>query len=331
MGLFRRKRAEPAPARPALVIDESRGDPAAAQLMTWLAQRNWPAVRDSLSTVSDPDDRAFYVSICAEADGVQEWIGEWIAAEPHSTLPLLVRGAHAVYWAWEARGGARASQTREEQFREFFKRLKLAENCLDEVVDRDPDDTTAWTFLVTSARGRQVDRAEVQRRFDEVVRRHPYHRIAHEQMLQYLCRKWFGSDEEMYAFARAAAAKAPAGSPLGKLVAVAHVEKWLDLPGGEDVTYMTQPEVRAELRAAADQSVRHPYFQRRPGWPVVHNVFAFAFVCAGEWALAAEQFDVIGDRVTEWPWQYFRADAVSAFTELRADAYRNRPAVTLRE
>lgn len=53
-------------------------------------------------------------------------------------------------------------------------------------------------------------------------------------------------------------------------------------------------------------------------------MFALAFVSAGEWAAAAEQFDTIGDRVTEWPWQY--VDAVSAFEEVRASAYRNRPA-----
>jgi hypothetical protein len=326
MGLFRRRKDAPAPARPSLAIDPSIGDPAAAQLHAWLAQRNWPAARDFLASVTDPDDRAFYVSICTGVDGLQEWIGEWVAAERHSTLPLLVQGAHAVSWAWEARGGYTADLTSEAQFREFFKRLKFAENCLDEVTEREPDDTTAWAFLVRSARGRQVSRDEAQRRFDEAVRRHPHHVMAHGQMLQYLCRKWYGSHEEMFAFARTAAAKAPAGSHLPRLVADAHIEQWLDLPSGEDVTYMTQPEVRAELHAAADQSVRHPYFQRRPGWPATHNMFAFAFVCAGEWGAAAEQFDVIGDLVTEAPWQYFRADAGSAFLELREDAYRNRPA-----
>jgi hypothetical protein len=329
MPLFKRKQIAPAPAAaaapPALAIDKSMGDPGAARLQVWLAQRSWRATRDFLTAVYDPDDRAFYVSACADVDGVQEWIDEWLAAEPHSTLPLLVRGAHAVNWAWHARGGKTADHTSQDQFREFFRRLRLAENCLDEVVERDPDDTTAWAFLIRSARGRQVDRAEAQRRFDAVVKRRPHHRMAHEQMLQYLCKKWFGSHEEMFDFARSAATKAPAGSPLGALVATAHIERWLDLPSGDDVAYMTQPEVIADLRAAADASVRHPYFRRRPGWPALHNTFAFAFACAGDWAFAAEQFDMIGDRVTEWPWQYFRADAASAFLELREDAYRNHP------
>lgn len=235
-----------------------------------------------------------------------------------------MRGAHGVYWAWEARGAALASQTSQEQFREFFRRLKMAENCLDEVVERDPTDATAWSFLVTSGMGRQVDRAEVERRFAGAIRQHPWHQRAHTAMLQYLCRKWYGSHEEMFAFARQAAARSPAGSPLAALVADAHIEYWLDLPSGDDAKYMSQPEVVAELNAAANHSVRHPAFQRRPGWPAVHNTFAFAFACAGAWREAAEQFDIIGDQLTEWPWRYFRNEGVAAFLELREDAYRNR-------
>src|SRR5262249_28654493 len=136
----------------------------------------------------------------------------------------------------------------------------------------------------------------------------------------------YGSDEEMFGFARAVAAKAPPETGLAQLVAAAHVEKWVDLPSGEDSAYMTRPEVIAELHAAANRSVRHPHFQCRRGWLALPNLFAFAFVCAGDWGAAAEQFDIIGDRLTEWPWQYFRADAASAFLELRDSAYRNRPA-----
>ncbi|MFE9657410.1 DUF4034 domain-containing protein [Micromonospora sp. NPDC006431] len=312
-----RRRARQAATAATLSIDPAMGDPTAAALRAALQQRDWPTARDLLTPITDPDDHAYYLSVAGGVSDVQDWIGEWIDAEPRSTVPLLVRGVHAVYWAWEARGGARASQTRQEQFREFRKRLTLAENCLDEVADRDRDDTTARTFLVTSARGRQVDRDEAQRRFDAVTDRHPWHRIAHEHMLQYRCRKWFGSHEEMFEFARSAAVKAPAGFALGQLVPIAHLEMWLDLPVGEDAEYIGAAAVVAELNAAADQSVRHPDYQRRPGWPVVHNLFAMGFATAGDFRSAVEQFEVIGDLVTEWPWQYHSSDAVGAFLAAR--------------
>jgi hypothetical protein len=156
-----------------------------------------------------------------------------------------------------------------------------------------------------------------------VVKRHPYHRIAHEHMLQYLCRKWFGSHEEMFDFARAAAAAAPPGDPLGYLVAVAHVEQWLDLPDEEDLAYLQRPDVLAELHAAVDRTVRHPAFVRRPGWPVIPNWYAFAFSCGHQWPAAAEQFDLIGD-LAYGPWGYIRGDEVGEFLDLRELAYELR-------
>ncbi|KXK63297.1 hypothetical protein AWW66_04155 [Micromonospora rosaria] len=315
-----RRRARQQPEPITIAIDPTQGDPTTRALRTALEQRDWRTARDLLTPVDHPDDHAHYVSMAANVPGVQEWIGEWIDAEPRSTLPLLVRGAHAVYWAWEARGGARAERTGQDQFREFWKRLRFAENCLDEVVERDPENTTARAFLVTSARGREVDRAEAQRRFDAVVERYPEHRVAHEQMLQYLCRKWCGSHEEMFDFARAAMVKAPGGSLLGHLVAVAHVEMWLDLPPGEDAEHIGAPEVVAEINAAADHSVRHPDYRRRPGWAPAHNVVALAFSLSGDLSSAEQQFEVIGDQVTDWPWAYLSDDPVGAFLDQRARA-----------
>ncbi|WP_079312089.1 hypothetical protein [Microbispora sp. GKU 823] len=280
------------------------GDPGAAGLRSVLIARDWRSAQSFLGSVTDPDDRAFYVNVCGSVEGVQDWIDEWIAAEPDSTLPLLVKGAHGIKWAWEARGAAVAEMTSEQQFREFHRRLKVAEDCLDEVVERDPDDVAAWSFLVVSARGRQVGREETLRRFHAATSRHPGHVHTHSQMLQWLCAKWFGSEEEMFAFARRAVTDSPPGSPLGRLVAEAHLEKWLSLDRGEDEEYMARPDVRAELRAAADHSVRHPAYRRRPGWPEDHNLFACAFVLAGDHVAARERFEALGDLVTERPWSY---------------------------
>lgn len=323
---FRKKSRAGAPAAPAApVVDPAQGDPGARHLRAALQRRDWPSARDVLTSVSHPDDRAFYLSVCADVDGVQDWIGDVVAAEPHSTLPLLVQGCHAVYWAWEARGAARAADTSEEQFRAFRRRLRLAEDCLDEVVARDPDDTTAWTFLVTSARGRQVDREEAMHRFTQVVRRHPTHQIAHQQMLQFLCRKWFGSHEEMFDFARTAAKSAPGGSLLPELIAVAHIEYWLDLPSEQKDPYIMSPQVRAELRAAAEQSIWHPAYRHRPGWPSKFNTFALAFSFAEDYPAAAAVFDVIGDNVTEWPWYYSSGrDPAGRFATWRDIAYARR-------
>ncbi|PWU53258.1 DUF4034 domain-containing protein [Micromonospora globispora] len=312
---FRRKAKQSGPVLP---VDPAMGDPTAHALHEALSRRDWRTARDVLLTITDPDHHALCLNAAARVQGVQEWIGEWVEAEPRSTLPLLVRGTHGVHWAWEARGGAWAARTSQEQFREFRRRLTFAENCLDEVAERDPEDTTARAFLVASARGRQVDRDEAARRFADVVARHPWHRYAHVQMLQYRCAKWFGSHEEMFDLARTTAAEASPASGLAHLVSMAHLEMWLKLPYGEDDQYLQQAEVLAELRSAADRSVRHPEHGRYPGWPAPHNNFAMCFALGGDHAAAAEQFRAIGDLVTELPWSYLDGrDPGAPFTQWR--------------
>ncbi|SNS65837.1 protein of unknown function [Asanoa hainanensis] len=306
-----------------LVIDSAQGDPRARALIDALDGRDWQTTRDLFAAAEEPDARAYLMEIAAKVDGVQDWIGQWVDAEPESTLPLLVQGCHAVNWAWEARGAQRAKYTKDEQFREFFRRLVVAENLLDEVIDRDPDDVTARTWLVMASRGRQVPPDEAQARFDAVVKRHPGHVVAHEHRLQYLCAKWFGSDDEMFAFAREATAQAPDGSLLPELVAIAHIEKWMSLPGGEDDAYMAGPEVGKEIVAAADRSVLHPAFTPSFGWVPRANALAMGLRMSGELETAARVFDLIGDQVGGWTWTYF-GDPVKAFIEARTAAYASR-------
>ncbi|GIF72177.1 DUF4034 domain-containing protein [Asanoa siamensis] len=307
----------------ALVVDPAQGDPRARALVDALSRRDWRATRDVLVAAPDPDTRAYLLEIAGDVGGVQDWIGEWAAAEPDSTLRRLVQGSHAVSWAWEARGAKRAEHTKDEQFREFSRRLLAAENLLDEVVDRDPDEVAAWAWLVMSSRGRQVAADEARARFDEVVKRHPTHVVAHEHRLQYLCAKWFGSHEEMFAFAREATAAAPDASLLPELVVIAHIEKWLSLPRGEDERYIQSAEVRAEILAAARKSVLHPAFAPGFGWVPRANAIAMGLNMAGEHAAAAQVFDLLGDQVGGWTWNYL-GDPAKTFTTARNESYAHR-------
>ena len=303
-----------------VVIDPCLGDQTARRLDEAAGRGDWATVAALLGPVQDQDLRAFYVSVLADRAGPQPWLGRWLEAQPESALPYLVKGAHAVQWAWEARGSGSASTVSEEQFAAFFQRLKIAEDNLDQAVERDPDDATAWAELITTAIGRQLGPAEAERRFKEVVARHPWHRSAHSRMLQQKCAKWGGSDELALEFARGTVAQMPAGCTLGSLVAVAHFEAALRWDGTiED--YLRRPEVLAEVRAAADKSVRHPEFNRLPGHQTADGWFALVFHLAGEHAAAAERFDAIGDLPTELPWGYYR-DAARAYRQYRAKAYR---------
>jgi hypothetical protein len=308
-------------------LDPALGDPAGARLLADLQRRDWRAVHELLSAVDDPDDLHFYVSLISPAKGLQAWIGEWADAMPRSYLPMLVRGAHAVEWAWLARGMALAKDTSAAQFRIFQRRLRLADECLTEAAARNPDDPTAWSELIVCGVGMGLGVDEASRRFREAVARHRWHIDAHAGLFMQLCRKWGGSDELLHRFAAETAETAPPDTGLAVLVADAHVECWLFINrdgGGRD--HMRRPETRADLHSAADRSVRHSGYRRRLGWQSDHNLLAMSFWLAEEYDAAAEMFDVLGDQVTTWPWNYLGGTPAQAGARVRDDTYRKRTA-----
>ncbi|RKR89383.1 hypothetical protein BDK92_3728 [Micromonospora pisi] len=295
-------------------VDPCEGDPVARRLTAAAARRDWPAVREIFDGVTDLDDRSFYAEVVSVVPGVEKWLSAVIRDEPYDATALVLYGYRMTVLAWKARGNTGGEHVTRQGWRKFFERLRIAEEALDQVILKDPDNVTARYGMMITSRGLQFGVAETRRRFDEIVSRHPGHLRAHQQLLQQLCTKWGGSHAAMYAFARESMNRAPAGSPLGSLVAMAHLEYWLHTSGSTgrldfrlNTRHFRTPKVRAELREALDRSVRHPDYQRRPGWARVHNEFATALVLAGERSAAAEQFRTIGPHLTRVPWIYLTA------------------------
>jgi hypothetical protein len=304
-----------------VVIDPTLGDLRLSNLRNAMADGQWSVAREILGGARDHDDLSALLSMAVDAPGTETWLADVVREELESTTALLVYGARAVAWAWEARTGATAEHVSRDQFALFFERLRLAEDCLQSVVRREPGNATAWQQLIVTARGLQLGLAEARRRFDQAVAAAPGHYGAHVQFLQNACKKWSGSHEAMHEFARTAGLGAPAGSPLGLLIPMAYQEETLFLSPDAETRYMKQRAVRAALHEAADHSVRHPAYPTT-GRPAAtgHNYFAFAFLRAEEYKAAAEQFRLIGDRVTTDPWRYL-ADPGRAFVTFRNVAY----------
>jgi hypothetical protein len=291
------------------------GDPTARLFCDALTDRDWPTARGILARTDHPDDRAFLLDTCGSVFGVQNWIEPVAADDP---LAQLVRGCHAVAWAWKARGGLRATYTQADQFKVFFERLRIAESSLYDVISRDPDEAAAWAFLVRTARGLQLPLADGEFRFRQAIERHRTHLKAHEEWMQTLCAKWSGSEEWMHQFARDAATRGGDGSMLHSLVALAHLEAMTDRSGQAATHYISRPDVRQDLRTAAGLSIWHPAAERRPGWPVYFNTFALAFSATGDLPAAAAVFEQLGDNITAYPWVYLPGDPAKSFTTARA-------------
>ncbi|MBD0690025.1 hypothetical protein BG452_29345 [Streptomyces sp. CBMA123] len=276
------------------------------------AAGDWTALRPALAA-ADGGELAFLATAVADVAGAEEWTARAVADAPDDALPLLLSGARHVTWAWEARSGARAQHVTEEQWKLFHQRLDVAEEQLLEVAEREPSWLAPWYFLQISARGASLGPDVATARFEAAVRRVPGHVGSHRQRLQQLCAKWGGSHEAMHEFARSSMLAAPEGSPLGELVALAHLERWLDLPDGEDHAYLTSPAVVAELQEAAFRSVLHPDFVPVRGWQGSFNSFAMAFSLADQPKTARLLFDALDGLVSESPWHYLSGDPVKAF------------------
>ncbi|GAA2359982.1 hypothetical protein [Dactylosporangium salmoneum] len=307
MPLFRRSAGRVAPG-----LDPTLGDADARWLWAALAAGDWLAARPMLAAERAQEDLDFLVSVAAQVPGTEHWLAHVIEHGPDDPLALLVRGHRAIAWAWEARTGLFAAYVPPERWVLFRQRLELAEYCLQEVVRREPANVTAWTGLITVARGLGLSANEQRRRFDAAVAHDPDNYRAHTAMLQNLCRKWGGSPERMRAFAERAARDAGEGSRLGTLVALAHLEHWLDLGGAPSRDYIRSAAVRESLNDAARESVRHRRYVRRRDWALDANAFAVAFLAAGDDEAAAMQFLAIGELVTEFPWCYL-GEPVAAF------------------
>ncbi|XEC32505.1 hypothetical protein JAO84_02780 [Streptomyces fradiae] len=303
-------------------MERDSGDPEVTRARQAAEAGDWTALRAVLEGRPESGDRTELLMAVADTAGVERWIGGVVDAEPDAALPRLVAGLRHVRWGWDARSGALAKHVSRDQFEVFHERLRTAETWLYEAAEREPAWTSPWYGLLMTGRGLQVGQVTARRRFEAAVRRDPYHLGAHQQQLQQVCAKWSGSHEEMHAFARESAFGAPAGTALGQLVAVAHLEHWLALDSGADAAYVRRPEVAEELHRAADHSYRHPDFAPRTGRLQILNSFAMAFSLAGERRAARECFEATEGRVTEVPWQYLDNDPVAAYRKQRSAAGR---------
>ncbi|MFF2148569.1 hypothetical protein [Kitasatospora sp. NPDC058190] len=317
-GFGRRAAEAPAAARAAEPrLDPTFGDESVRLVLGQAAAGDWAALRPALAAAAGAEtgaaDLTWLAGAIADVTGVEQWTARAIADAPDDALPLLLSGARHVTWAWEARTGARAKHVTEEQWKLFHERLDLAEEQLLEAAEREPSWLAPWYFLQISARGASLGPEVATCRFEAAVRRLPGHPGSHRQRLQQLSAKWGGSHDEMHEFARSAMLGAPEGSQLGELVALAHLERWLDLPDGEDHAYLSSPTVLAELQEAAFRSVLHPDFVPVRGWQASFNTFAMAFSLADQRKTARLLFDALDGFVTESPWHYLSGDPVKVY------------------
>ncbi|GGO29830.1 hypothetical protein [Micromonospora parathelypteridis] len=301
-----------------LTTDPVVANPELAPLREAVRAGDWPAVRDQLAACEgDARTRAIRAVSQKAPTGFLESV---VKADPADTAAAAMLADRLTEKAWLVRTRKMAQDVSPEQFKRFHEMLAEAERVTADSVAHDGSDPAVWTVRLVIARGLQMGEAETRRRYEQVAARDPHHLSAQSQLLQRLCPKWGGSVEAMHEFARQCAAAAPEGAHNAVLIAEAHLEHALSLPGGRQA-YLSRREVVAELQEALGRTVLHPAFQRTPGWVEVHHSFALLFGLIGDRKTARPLFEATGNLVSEMPWRYF-GDPVDVFQEHRARAMR---------
>ena len=250
-------------------------------------------------------DRTFVIDLFGPFCQPQA-LTDWCRNDPRAALPRLLLGCWGIGAAWKARGsGISASEQGRQQMRVH---LAQAETEFRAAAALDPADPSAYAFLITVARGLNQDPSVAHQLFAEAKARDPQHEYAHRAMLTFLCEKWHGSHDQMFAFARQSASAAGRGSVLPALLIQAHLERWLyyknfekDAAGAE--RYLGDPQVVGEVTAAFDYSLGAPELPMRLATRRFHNDAAVFFWLVKDKARLAREGQVIGSCYTDMFWQ----------------------------
>ena len=265
---------------------------------------DWAGVKRGLAPFDLGRDHAVLGEL-ADVDGVQDWIVRVIDEDEEKdgrAAALLISGARHVNWGWEARTSALAKDVGQEQWRTFHERLHVGEEHLLQAAELRPDWVTPWRRLLTSARGMSLGPTVSEVRLRAALRREPLDLHVHLEWLSQLQPRWGGEPGQALQFARDALSRTPQGHPLGCVIAMAHIEEWVEVEGSG---VLVTDEIRGELRAAAEHSILHPAYVRGPGWQGDFNMFAMALSLAGEQHTVRRVFQELDGAYTRWPWTYF--------------------------
>ena len=250
-------------------------------------------------------------------DTTQTSLPAWLEQEKGDFRVQYLIAMHWLARADEAKTGKNKQVVGNSPIVSFSDCVVKARSILYDVVKSKPEFLPAYAPLISVCK--QKDEAWTL--YNKA------HQIAPTQvdykysMVTRLAKRYQGSDEEMFQFARESARNHPRSSLLG-LIARAHIEKWVAYKMTRKVKelglYFRQAEVVNEIKEAFKTLPQDSDKQNAPkDLLLAYNHFAFCFVCMNEKDAAKHIFGKIGVHYSNYPWSYLIDDPAEGYLEYR--------------
>jgi len=294
-----------------LILGPTYDDPEALAARAALDQEgNWQPLRASIAKAGKNwARRSFLIGIGGEYPTLQPWIEDWLAKEPKKSAPHLVAATNYWHYAGALRGDGWSNTVSDKGMEGMYRNLTKAYQYALKATKIAPRDPTPWSILTGIARPMQQSRERIDLFFKNAVKLAPEHFTTHQQMLQYVCEKWFGSHDEMWDFVKRATADLPFGSLLYSLIPAAHIENAI-MECDDPDEYFDYAHVRSAVKAAFRQ-MHDGADQNSPHAVPAYNTFAYALTSCEAYKDARVAFGVLRNRMTETPWGYYGLPARS--------------------
>ncbi|MEU7874189.1 hypothetical protein [Dactylosporangium sp. NPDC049140] len=300
-----------------MVFDRAFSDETLEKALSALADDADPtAALELIVTTEDTATREHAVAILGAAGVTRiERLRELTAQQPYLPERWLLLGAALSAAAWAVRENNHAKPVVTERLVQEQQVLVAgARSALRQAAALSRDDPVPWSELAGAVVCAPLHRTEVADVFKRACVLDSDLYAAHTRHLTGLTHRWYGNQDKVIAFALVRTAERPDGHPLHALVALAHIEGYVDgLLHGTVVgrfwrawRYFADSKIRRETDTAADRLLAgHAEFATHPWTMHAHQAFAALYHQANEPGRARTHLELGGDRAAIWPWRYF--------------------------
>jgi hypothetical protein len=228
---------------------------------------------------------------------------------PNNSTVLTIKGHFYIQYGWDARGGGWANTVTPEGWKLLTERMALAEQALTQAWELDHTNSKPAIEMLTVELAHGQGRERMELWYRRAMEADPDSRAACDAKMYYLQPKWYGSVEDMLAFANECykTHNWNAELPFVQIQVYQDLLPYLK----DDKAFFAQPRVWESIR-----NVYEPWLRYKADNAHARSRYCYFAGHCGKWDVARRQFEILGDAAS--PPQF---GGEKAMEEMRATAF----------